>query len=198
MPQDQRELREDAWFRERDRELIEKLRQDARRRAERERLAEATGLEPDHAVLEDLEHLGFGESTVKLLHLIPLVRVAWAEGGVSAEERALIVRAARAHGVEEGSEADRALSGWLRERPDDAFFGRALSIVKVLLGVRSEQEQKHAHVSLVALCEELAAASGGFLGLGRTSAAEKKVIDEVAAEMASLHGSAARDVVDAV
>jgi hypothetical protein len=194
----QRELREDAWFRERDRELIEKLREDARRRAERERLAESTGLEPGHAVLEDLQHLGFGEATVKLLHLIPLVRVAWAEGGVSAEERALIVRAARAHGVDEGSEADRTLAGWLEERPDDAFFGRALSIVKVLISVRSEEEQAHSHESLVALCEELAAVSGGLFGIGSVAAAEKKVIDEVAAELASHHGSVAKAVVDSV
>jgi len=194
MAQDQRDDRADAWFRERDRELIEKLRQDARRRAERERLATSAGLEPDHAVLEDLEHLGFDAGTVPLLHLVPLVQVAWAEGGISPEERALLTEAARAHGVEEGSPADRTLAGWLEKRPDEAFFGRALSILGVLLGTRSEAEQKHGHESLVALCEELAAVSGGFLGLGRVAAAEKQVIDRVAAELAKHHESAARDV----
>ena len=197
MPQDQRE-REDAWFRERDRELVEKLKRDAQRRAERERLAETTGLEPDHDVLDDLQHLGFGESTVKLIHLVPLVQVAWADGSVSSEERALLTQAARAHGVEEGSEADQTLAGWLEVRPDEAFFGRALGIVRVLLGARSEQEQKHGHESLVALCEELAAVSGGLFGFGKVSAAELRVIDRVAAELASHDEATARKVIDAV
>jgi hypothetical protein len=198
MPQDLRDLRADAWFRERDRELIEKLKQDARKRAELERLAESTGLEPGHAVLEDLQNLGFGENTVKLLHLLPLVQVAWADGGVSADERALLIEAARAHGVEEASEADRTLAGWLDTRPDEAFLGRALSLVRVLLGTRSDAEQKHGHESLVAMCEELAAVSGGLLGFGKVAAAEKRVIDRVAAEFASHHEAVARGVVDAL
>jgi len=196
MSLDEKDRREDAWFRERDRELIEKLKQDARRRAERERMADATGLEADHAVLEDLQQLGFSEDTLKLLHLVPLVQVAWAEGGISAEERSLLTQAARAHGVEQGSTADRLLDGWLETRPDEAFFGRALSLIRVLLGVRSEVEQKHAHESLVALCEELAAVSGGLLGFGRVAAAERQVIDRVAAELGSHHRDAASKVVD--
>jgi hypothetical protein len=198
MSDDLHDRREDAWFRERDRELIEKLKQDARKRAERERLAETTGLEPDHAVLEDLQQLGFGETTIALLHLVPLVQVAWAEGGISAEERALLNEAARAHGVAPGSEAERTLAGWLETRPDESFFGRALSIVRVLLGVRSEEEQKHSRESLVALCEELAAASGGLLGFGKVAAAEKEVIDRVAAALASHHTRAAEEVVEDV
>jgi hypothetical protein len=198
MAEDHTDNRADAWFRERDRELIEKLRQDARRRADRERLAESTGLEADHAVLEDLQHLGFEESTVKLLHLVPLVQVAWAEGGISAQERALLTEAARAHGVEEDSEAARTLAGWLETRPDEAFFGRAISILGVLLSARSPEEQKHGHESLVAMCEELAAVSGGLLGFGRVAAAEKLVIDRVAAELAKHHEKAVRSVVDAL
>lgn len=196
MAQGERDHREDAWFRERDRDLIEKLKRDARRRAEREKLAESTGLEPDHAVLEDLQNLGFGEATLKLIHLVPLVQVAWAEGGVSSEERALLTEAARAHGVEEGSEADKTLARWLEARPDEAFFGRTLSVLRILLSVRPEAEQKQSHESLVAMSEELAAIAGGLFGLGKVAAAERQVIDRVAAELASHHRDMARNVVD--
>jgi hypothetical protein len=43
--------------------------------------------------------LGYVPETVMLLHLVPLVQMAWADGGVSNPERALIVEAARAPGI---------------------------------------------------------------------------------------------------
>ena len=46
-------------------------------------------------MLQELEALGFTPDTVSLLPLVPIVQVAWAEAGVSDDERKLIVQFAR-------------------------------------------------------------------------------------------------------
>ena len=62
-------------------------------------------------MLRELQVLGFTPETVALLPLVPLVQMAWAEGGVSDAERRLILQFARTRGIEEGSGADRQLAG---------------------------------------------------------------------------------------
>jgi len=188
--------RVDSYFLQRDRELIEKLRKDAQRQAERERLAEAAGVAADHDVLKDLESLGYTSETVELLHLVPLVGVAWADGNVDADERALVLEAAAAHGVKEGSPARTTLESWLSERPSAEFLGRTLELIKVLIGVRPEEEQRASRSSLLALCSEVAAVSGGILGIGKVSGAERKVLEKVATALEHNHEAAAKRVVD--
>ena len=60
-------------------------------------------------------------------------RWRWAEGGVSDEERALIVQFARERGIQSGSVADQQLSLWLRERPAEDVFARATRLIRALL-----------------------------------------------------------------
>src|ERR687885_2444648 len=99
---DRRRKEEEEYFRKQEQLLIDKLRQRAREDASRRDMAERTGV-ADQEILRDLEALGYTPETVLLLHLVPLVKVAWAEGGVSERERALILEAARARGIEAGS-----------------------------------------------------------------------------------------------
>src|SRR5688500_15237707 len=94
-----RSLEED-YFRRRDRELIERMRAAAAADAARKELGSVTGL--NDADVDELRTLGFTPDTIGLLPLVPLLQVAWAEGGVSAEERTLIVQLARSRGIGEG------------------------------------------------------------------------------------------------
>src|SRR5262245_18971985 len=89
---------EHHYFQERERELIEKLRRRAEDEARRQQLAVRTGV-VDKEILQDLESLGFTADTGMLLHLMPLLQVEWADGGVSARERSLSVAAARSRGI---------------------------------------------------------------------------------------------------
>ena len=115
---------EEDYFRKRDRELIEKMRKASVAEDARREMSSRTGLQ-DPAMLQELEALGFTPDTVALLPLVPLVQMAWAEGGVSDAERKLIVKLARVRRIEEGSAADRQLAGWLSARPDPQVFARA-------------------------------------------------------------------------
>ncbi|HMX27796.1 MAG TPA: hypothetical protein PKC13_19550, partial [Blastocatellia bacterium] len=80
---------ETEYFLKREQELIAKMRERVAREEERRQMAEAIGV-ADEEVLEALQDLGYHADTVKLLSVIPLVQVAWAEGGVSDAERELI------------------------------------------------------------------------------------------------------------
>ena len=99
---------EEEYFRRKDTELIEKMRRAATATEARAEMGKRTGL-TDPALLQELETLGFTPDTVLLLPLVPVVQMAWAEGGVTPAERSLIVTLARSRGIQEGGAADRHL-----------------------------------------------------------------------------------------
>src|SRR5688572_10434 len=110
-----RSLEED-YFRKKDRELVEKMRAAAAADQARKEMGQKVGIS-DPGLLKELEELGFTAETVVLLPIVPLLQVAWAEGGVSNDERALLVRLARSRGIAEGSRADQKLGEWIQSNP---------------------------------------------------------------------------------
>ena len=113
---DRRRIHEEEYFQRQEQELIAKLQQRGRDEATRRDLAERTGV-LDNEILQELETLGFTADSVMLVHLVPLLHVAWADGGVSEQERTLIIEAARACGIRAESDADRQLATWLIAPP---------------------------------------------------------------------------------
>ena len=83
---ERRRASEDDYFRKRDRELIEKMRQVAAAERDRSELSAKTGLD-DPALLGELQDLGFTPQTLPVLPLVPIVQMAWAEGGITPAER---------------------------------------------------------------------------------------------------------------
>ena len=170
---------EEEYFRKKDRELIEKMRRSAAATGAREEMGKKTGL-TDPEMLQELETLGFTPETVVLLPLVPVVQIAWAEGGVTPAERSLIVELARARGIQEGGAADRQLSDWLDRRPGEHVFTHATRLIRAMLAAPG-----HADLSaddLVKYCESIAEASGGVLGfIGRVSAEERQLLATLAA-----------------
>jgi hypothetical protein len=174
---------EEEYFRKRDRELAEKMRQAAQADEQRRQMGEATGLH-DAALLDELQQLGFTPETVVLLPLVPVVQMAWAEGGVSKEERALIVQLARSRGIAEGSAADAQLTLWMSERPGDEVFARAGRLIRALLDTDASAATTGLTAEdLVAQAERIAAASGGFLGIGKISAEEKALLAQISQDL---------------
>ena len=81
---------EEEYFRKKDRELIEKIQQAAAAEQAREALSSTSGLK-DPQLLRELGDLGFTPETVGLLPIVPIIQIAWAEGGVSPAERDLLI-----------------------------------------------------------------------------------------------------------
>jgi hypothetical protein len=182
---------EEEYFRKREQELIEKLRRRGEEAAGRRQLAERSGV-ADEDILTDLQALGYTPETVMLLHLVPLVQMAWAEGSVSEGERALIVEAARSRGIAEGSEADRQLAAWLATRPSDEIFATTLRAIGAILQASPAGERDKSRSDLLAYCTAIASASGGILGLGKVSEQERQLLARISQEIERHHAEAAR------
>ncbi len=193
--EDRRRSYEAEYFQRRERELIQKMRERAAREAQRKELAEQTGV-ADEDILRRLEELGYTRDTVTLLHLVPLLHVAWIDGSVSPAERERILEVARLRGVEPGSPAYQQLQGWLDQRPAEGFFEDALRLIGDLLQALPDEERERSRTDLVEYSAAIARASGGILGLGsKVSSAEREVLNRIAREIERAHEGAAKQVV---
>jgi hypothetical protein len=170
--------REEEYFRRKDRELVENLRRAAEADASRRALESTSGIH-DQIMLQELEALGFTPDTVSLLPLVPIVQVAWAEGGVSDNERNLIVQFARGRNIREGSPADEQLSAWLEQRPSEDVFARATRLIRAMLDRPDGRMEGWSIDDLIHHCEEIAEASGGILGFHKISGEEKALLGRI-------------------
>ncbi len=134
--------------------------------------------------MAELRASGYNRETIPLLHLVPLIQVAWADGEISQDERRQILEAARLHGVEEGSSAHGQLVSWLDARPGEDFFRRSLQAIRAILHALEPEHRQTRAADLLTLCTKVAAASGGFFGIGRkVSLEEKQLLAEITAEL---------------
>ena len=174
--------REEDYFRRKDRELVDRMRQVAASADIRKGLEDATGIH-DAESLKDLEALGFTPSTVTLLPLVPVLQVAWSEGSVSTAEREMIVTLARARDIAPDSDADQKLQAWLDRRPSDETFRKATRLIGAMLDHPQGAEMQIDANDLITYCEQIAHASGGLFGFGSVSAQEKSALEQIAAQL---------------
>ena len=179
---DEARKREEDYFRKRDRELIERMRQAAAAEQARRELEAKTGLH-DPELLHDLQELGFAPDTIALLPIVPILQVAWAEGGVSEAERKLIVQLARARGIGPNSAADRQLTQWLERRPSADVFASATRLIRAMLDHPPEAFADLSADDVIKYSESIASASGGMFGIGKISAEERATLAQIASAL---------------
>lgn len=173
----------ERWAREHDAILIAesqrvKRENEAREKARTE-LRAGTGVSDPE--LEVLEALHFTPDTVSLLPLVPVIRVAWADGEVTDAERTALLDLARTRGIEDGSAADAKLKEWLAHRPEEAIFASAGRLISVMLS--GPNAINLSADDLVKYCEIIASASGGILGIHRISSEERALLTSIASEL---------------
>jgi hypothetical protein len=134
-----------------------------------------------------LAALGLDQTTARALMLLPLVQVAWADGGVQHAERTLIKDLARTGlGLEAG--ALGVVEGWLQVRPSDDVVRRGRDLL-VSLALRPGgglvDLPPDALTALPVLCARVAEAAGGFFGLAwAVDPREEQVLQELSAAVA--------------
>ena len=171
---------EDVYFRKRDEELIEKMREEERAEKDRRVMARVLGTS-DELMLKELQRVGYSAETVILLHLVPFIEVAWTEDGVSRPERELILQAAGLRGVTKGSPAYGWLKTWLDKRPDQEFFATSLRGIRCVLDALRPKARAAAQRSLLERSTAIAAATGGVRGFrGKISDDERKLLKRIA------------------
>lgn len=169
---------EDEFFHRTDKALLEGMRQSMQREQSREALAAATGVR-DPALLDALLDRGIQPTTLVALTLVPAVFVAWADGDVTADERAAVMEAAEQRGISPGAVSYDLLSDWLQQRPRKALWRTWKEYFRAVYGSLEPATQKTLYNEITEQARNVAKASGGVLGIGKISAAEQNVLDEV-------------------
>lgn len=163
---------EDRYFHAVEAETRKKLRdsldRNAKQLAEHSKIADAVGTD-DHAIAERIKTLGFDGESAAVFDLLPLIHVAWADGTVQRAERSAILKILEARGIQPGTQPFQTIESLLEEKPSDAFMDQSLELLREVVkstGGRADE--------IVDLCIKVAAASGGFLGVGRRIGDEEK------------------------
>ena len=146
----------------------------------REELRKASGM-TDEAVLDKLVALGLKGNTIAALSLVPLIEVAWADGEIQDNERTAILQGAHGKGLEQGSDGYELLQSWLKRKPAPALIEAWEAYIKALTGQLNDEQNKLLKNQIVGFAKMVAAAAGGFLGIGRVSASEEKVLARIEA-----------------
>lgn len=168
-----RSVRENEHFVKRNAEALEAMR--LRKRARE--MGEATGV-TDEDLMTHLVKLGIDVETVRVLHLVPMVQVAWANGQINQEERALIELAAQARGVSERPRARELLSAMLEQPPTPEVCNAALDFCRLVLSAEGEDGSGIESLQQVAL--RVAEAHGGFFGIGAVTDGERRALEKIA------------------
>jgi len=177
--QDRGRALEEAFFAERDQELLETLRRRLTAEEARNVLAAATGVK-DEIAIKELADLPVGQF-LAVLGIFPLVEVAWCDRQLTASERKVILSAATEMGVPVDSPSHQLLDRWLQERPAEGAAGLWRDYVRAVCATLKPDTVAKLKDSVMGRARKVANAAGGVLGLGRkVSAAEQRCLDELA------------------
>lgn len=169
---------ENEFFYRVDQKLRQQLREKMRAEQRVKALRDATGI-TDDSVIEELAGVGFSSETLLALSLVPLVRVAWADGHIDDEEKAAVLQAAESVGHAADSPSYRLLEAWLDVEPEEAVFKAWKDYVQALSGTISKQAKETLQRDLCDRARSVAEAAGGILGLHRVSHSEEVALAEL-------------------
>lgn len=173
---------EESYFHQQDQRLIEQMRQKMQRQQAAEEIKAETGL-ADDALVARLAELGIARETLPVLHLMPLLQIAWADGEIQGAEREMLLEAAAATGITDGP-AREAFEGMLSQRPSAEMFGVALEFIRHMLDALPGDQGTAARENIEELAWRVADASGGVFGLwGRVEDEEKDALRNIAEKL---------------
>lgn len=173
---------EEDYFRRQDQLLIEKIHERQALENDRLRMAEITGLK-DKDVIMALQDLGYSSETLELLHMLPLVEVAWAGGVVTDKHREAILKIARLRGIKEHTSSDEKLMQWLNEKPSEQLFETSLRATRLILEALPPEDRKHEHDDLLAHCNQIAHVLFGRLWGHEVVREEEQMVAHIADEL---------------
>jgi hypothetical protein len=169
---------EESFFAKENDKLLADLREEAARAERRSALREAMALDNEQ-VIDALLELDVLPETVAAFSLVPLIEVAWADGEIHQKERAAILKAAEARGIEIGSANHDLLESWLNDKPEKELMDTWKTYAHALHESLDPDLADALKDRMVSRARSVAEAAGGFLGLGAVSPAEQAILDEL-------------------
>ena len=173
-----REL-EEAFFRQMNQKLTDKLQAENKKKLDKQAITQLTGIQHEE-LLERLVAMNLGAATVAAFALLPVIEVAWADGRIDDKEKSAVLQASKQAGLT--GQAAEIVEAWLKDRPAKVVFDTWKSYIAAIVQRLGPDEKALMKNELVGRARTVAEASGGFLGLGnRVSQEEQAVLDKVAA-----------------
>ena len=169
-----RALEEQFFYAEKSLQL-KRLRKEQEKRETREALSKASGV-TDEAVLDKLMKLGINADTMAALSLVPVIEVAWADLEMQDKEKAAIIRAAEAEGIDKESPVHDLLEDWLEEKPTEQLLEAWVDYVKALDEALTDEERLSLKNQVMGRARHVAESAGGFLGVAKISKAELEML----------------------
>ena len=179
---DRRKALEESFFAKHEHKLREDIRAQKEKEQGMEALAANCGVQ-DAGVLGALIDAGIEAETLPALTLLPLVVVAWADGTVDSKERKAVLEAAEGAGIAKGDAPHAMLEAWLAVRPPENFMDAWEGYARELREVLSESQRESVRRDILERARSVAEATGGILGLSKTSREEKDVLKRVEAAL---------------
>ena len=174
---------EESYFRLRDAALVQKMRARLEQREAASAIAKH-GEVDDPELAADLVGLGITLETLPIVHLVPLLSVAWADGEMQTLERDLLRRAAASRGLDD--EVMELFNSMLKQAPSAELLAVSLDYIKHVLAALPTDQAERAQADLMDLSWRVADASGGFLGwIGRVEQEERALLRELSDRLSS-------------
>lgn len=169
---------EEKYFEERFAELRRDKRKELEKAAEeaqrRRQMGEKLGVDSE-ALLARLRSLGYDDDTARVVDMLPLIHVAWADGEVQRSERARIFEVLERRNIASDSNAWLLVEALLETRPARAYLQESLDLLRDIIAESGRDAR-----SIVDMCAAIAETAGGILGFGN------KVTDEEAEAISNI------------
>ena len=169
---------ENEFFHRMDQELIRRLKEKASTEKGRADLVEVTGIS-DATLLNELLDLGIRSECLVALSLVPLVQVAWSDGGVSSQEREAILQAAADKGLNDTTESYHLLVSWLDHKPEEKLFSAWRHYIAAIAAQLNPQQLQKLKTDVVHRTRTVAEAAGGILSIGAISKNEQAALNDI-------------------
>lgn len=181
---------EEGHFFEKSQELLAKMRHKLQVEEGAAALASSESAVKDDEVLRELAAVGITPETVRIIHLIPLIKVAWVDGHMHPAEEELIRREAARCGVLDGTPTGDALDELLKAPPSAGLYEAALTYIKALLISLPEDKAAEAKEAVSKMAQTVARVSGGMFNMFFTvEAEEQNVLDEIERRLSERAGA---------
>jgi hypothetical protein len=166
---------EEAFFHKRDVDLIAEFRKKETQQTRKKMLSELSGI-TNEEVLQQLIAQDIHAEMLAAFLLIPILEVVWADGEVQPEERNVVLHAMEEAGIQKASVAHRLTEQWLERRPEPKLMELWTDYTREMMGHLTPESQECIKQTVMGHARAVAEACGGFLGFGRISNEEQKVL----------------------
>lgn len=173
---------EEQFFNQVDQDLIKRMRADQEAAQTAESIMKVTGI-TDQALAAEIAATQITPDTLAAFRLAPMVAVAWADDRVEANERYVILKAAKQAGIGDDEPAMDLLKAWTENRPSGELLEAWCDYAKSLSGSLDDAHKSVLRKEIMAQAHAVAEACGGLLGFGSVSPNEKATLAQIEAAL---------------